>query len=210
MSIPQVIIVGADKGGVGKTQLSRALLDYFATNSVLARAFDTEHPNGHLKNYFPLLTEIVDLTDSDGQMAVFDTLGTAVTVIDIRAGLLTPTLKALAEIGFLDPSKIKLTVMHILGSSQVSVGEVQGIMESISTSRYVPVANRINDTKFAFPSGSLDIPKLDEKANEAVDKASMSFSSYVASKESGVLCGKVNHWLKQVFAEFDKAKLNAA
>lgn len=208
MSTPNVIIVGADKGGVGKTQLSRCLLDYFAANSVLARAFDTECPKGHLKTYFPQLTEIVDLTDSDGQMAVFDTLGTAATVIDIRAGLLSPTLKALAEMGFLDPSKIKLTVLHILGSSQVSVGEVQGIMESIATSRYVPVANRINDTKFEFPSGSLDIPKLDERANEAVDASSMSFNAFINSGASGVLKGKTNHWLKQVFAEFDKAKLN--
>ena len=38
---PVVIMVGADKGGVGKTSISRALLDYFLRNNVLARAFDT-------------------------------------------------------------------------------------------------------------------------------------------------------------------------
>ena len=39
---PTVILVGADKGGVGKTIVARSLLDYFATNKVPARAFDTE------------------------------------------------------------------------------------------------------------------------------------------------------------------------
>lgn len=208
MSVPNVIIVGADKGGVGKTMLSRCLLDYFAANSIDSRAFDTECPKGNLKTFFPAKTEIVDLTDSDGQMAVFDTLGSAVTVIDIRAGLLSPTLKTLAEIGFIDPSKCKLTVLHILGSSQASMGEIQSIMESIATSRYVAVANRINDTKFEFPSGSLDIPKLDERACEAVDGSSMTFNAFINSGASSVLKGKTNHWLKQVFAEFDKAKMN--
>jgi Mrp family chromosome partitioning ATPase len=41
---PAVIVVGADKGGVGKTTIARALLDYLAANNVLTRAFDTETP----------------------------------------------------------------------------------------------------------------------------------------------------------------------
>lgn len=208
MSTPQVIIVGADKGGVGKTMLSRCLLDYFASNSIDARAFDTECPKGNLKTFFPGKTEIVDLTDSDGQMAVFDTLGAPITVIDIRAGLLSPTLKTLADIGFLDPAKCKITVLHILGSSQTSIGEVKTIMESIATSRYVAVANRINDTKFEFPAGSLDIPKLDERACEAVDGSSMAFNAFINSGASGVLKGKVAHWLKQVYGQLDAARLN--
>jgi hypothetical protein len=44
--MPAVIVVGADKGGVGKTTVSRTLLDYFAANNVATRAFDTESPRG--------------------------------------------------------------------------------------------------------------------------------------------------------------------
>ena len=32
MAKPAVIVVGADKGGVGKTTVSRTLLDYFSAN----------------------------------------------------------------------------------------------------------------------------------------------------------------------------------
>jgi hypothetical protein len=204
---PLVVIVGADKGGVGKTMVSRALLDYFAQNAIDYRAFDTEIPNGVLKRFYPGKTELVDLTDSDGQMKVFDTLGSAVTVIDIRAGLLSPTLKTLKEIGYLDPAKCKITVLHVLGNSQASVGEVKGITDAIATSRYIAVANRINETKFEFPAGSLDIPKMDVKAGESVDASSMSFSTYGKTGPSGVLRGYVNHWLGLVFAQFDAAKL---
>src|SRR6516165_12254288 len=46
MAKPAVIVVGADKGGVGKTTVSRTLLDYFSANNVATRAFDTESPRG--------------------------------------------------------------------------------------------------------------------------------------------------------------------
>ena len=90
---PAVIVVGADKGGVGKTTVSRTLLDYFSANNVPTRAFDTESPRGTLKRFHPDITEIVDMTATADQMKIFDTLNAAapsVTVIDVRAGLLSP------------------------------------------------------------------------------------------------------------------------
>ena len=51
MTKPAVIIVGADKGGVGKTTVARTLLDYFIANQVATRAFDTETPRGTLKRF---------------------------------------------------------------------------------------------------------------------------------------------------------------
>src|SRR4029450_2603960 len=98
MAKPAVVVVGADKGGVGKTTVSRTLLDYFAANNVLTRAFDTEAPRGTLKRFRPDITEIVDLTTTADQMKILDTLNDApstVTVIDVRAGLMLPTLASL-------------------------------------------------------------------------------------------------------------------
>ena len=108
MAKPAVILIGADKGGVGKTTVSRTLLDYFNTNHVRARAFDTEVPRGTLKRFYPDLTDVVDVTYVPDQMKIFDTIHSAqvpVTLIDIRAGLLSPTLRALRDIGFIDAAK---------------------------------------------------------------------------------------------------------
>ena len=49
MAKPTVVVVGADKGGVGKTTVARTLLDYFTAHHVPIRAFDTESPKGTLK-----------------------------------------------------------------------------------------------------------------------------------------------------------------
>lgn len=212
MSAPQVFIVGADKGGVGKTTLARLILDYLTAKSIDFRAFDTENenPKGVLKRFYPGKTEIVDLLDSDGQMTVFDNMGEAITVIDIRAGILMKTLQTLKDIGYLDPAKCRITVFHVLGNSVASVSEVMAVTSAIPTCRYVAVANRVNDTKFAFPPDALEIPKLNERACESVDALDAPFGLYIQNGPSGVLRGYVGHWRELVFAQLDAAKLLAA
>jgi hypothetical protein len=207
MITPTVIIVGADKGGVGKTTVARALLDYFEVAGTSYRAFDTESPIGVLKRFRPATTEVVDLTQSNDQMKVFDNLGTAVTVIDVRAGLLSPTLQMLRDIGFLDSKNVKVIVLHVLGASLASQDEIKPITAAIAGSTYISVVNRINDTTFTV-AGAIDIPKLDERATEAVDSAGCSFADYTTSEASFVLRGYVKHWLERVYKQFDAANLN--
>ena len=69
---PALIVVGADKGGVGKTTVSRALLDYLAARNVLTRAFDTEYPRGTLKRFYPAVTDVVDVTSTADVTAALD------------------------------------------------------------------------------------------------------------------------------------------
>ena len=71
---PAVLIIGADKGGVGKTTISRTVLDYLRAKSMPARAFDAESPRGTLKRFHPAVTEIVDITHTGDQMKILDTL----------------------------------------------------------------------------------------------------------------------------------------
>lgn len=71
---PTLVVVGADKGGVGKTTMSRLLLDYMASRGTAARAFDTEYPRGTLKRFHPDITDVVDLTQTTDQMKIIDTL----------------------------------------------------------------------------------------------------------------------------------------
>ena len=217
---PHVIIVGADKGGVGKTTISRTLMDYFAAQGVTFRAFDTEAPLGVLKRFHPDKTEIIDLTKSDGQMSVFDTLKTAqVTIIDVRAGLLSPTLKMLAETGFLSgvkEGKLNITVLHILGSTQASFDEIKATAALVEGSKHFLVVNHANDASFLglsdhlknLADGVIDIAKLNELAAEYVDTAGVSFDSFIANESnSAVMRGYTKNWLHRAFNQYDAAKL---
>ncbi len=220
MAKPVVIVVGADKGGVGKTTVSRTLLDYFSANNVPTRAFDTESPRGTLKRFHPDFTEIVDMTTTSDQMKIFDTLnssGPSVTVIDVRAGLLSPALASLRDIGFLDAAKsgqITFAVFHILGSSIAKYFLVKNFINNTSffewdQATYNSYFHRIKDAT------ELTIPKLNEMAYEQVEVASVPFLKFVANKGindeaanySFVLRGYVRHWLANVWSEFDRIKL---
>jgi hypothetical protein len=235
MAKPTVILVGADKGGVGKTTVARTLLDYFGAHQTPVRAFDTESPRGTLKRFHPDVTEVVDVTSVADQMKIFDTLGSAdarVTVIDVRAGLLSSTLQALGDIGFLDSAKkgqITFAVFHILGPSIASLNEIAETARFVGDAAYFLVKNRINDTTFfewdpatynsyfaeIKGASEISIPKLNEMACEQVEVASQPFVSFIANKNaqgetanySFVLRGYVRHWLGNVWGEYDRVKL---
>src|ERR1043166_1403553 len=235
MAKPAVIIVGADKGGVGKTTVSRTLLDYFTAHQIPTRAFDTESPKGTLKRFYPETTEVVDMAAIPDQMKVFDTLSAtdaSVTVIDVRAGLLSPTLRALRDIGFIEAAKkgqITFAVFHMLGPSIASLDEIEETSAYLGDAKYFLVKNFINNTHYfqwdeethasyfkKLPDAvEITIPKLNEMACEQVDLASVPYLSFIANKKpngeaaaySFVLRGYVRHWLGNVWAEYDRIKL---
>ncbi len=235
MAKPTVILVGADKGGVGKTTVARTLLDYFGAHHTPVRAFDTEAPRGTLKRFHPEVTEVVDVSAVADQMKIFDTLGSAdarVTVIDVRAGLLSATLQVLRDIGFIDSARkgqITFAVFHILGPSIASLNEIAETAAAVGEASYFLVKNRINDTNFfewdpatynsyfnqIKGAAEISIPKLNELACEQVEVASQPFVSFIANKNSKgepanysfVLRGYVRHWLGNVWGEYDRVKL---
>ena len=231
---PAVIIVGADKGGVGKTTVSRTLLDYFSARKVPIRAFDTESPKGTLKRFHPDVTEVVDINHVPDQMKIFDTINEVhLTLIDARAGSLSPTLRALRDIGFIDAAKrgqLTFAVFHILGPTIASLDEISDTASFLDEARYFLVKNLTNNSDhfFEWDQSTYDsyfkkvphavevtVPKLNEMACEQVELASVPFLNFIANKGpngeaasySFVLRGYVRHWLGNVWAEFDRVKL---
>ena len=228
MAKPAVFLVGADKGGVGKTTVARTLLDYFGARHVPTRAFDTESPRGTLRRFYPDVTEVVDVTSASDQMKIFDTLSSAdakLTVIDVRAGQLSSTLQALSDIGFLElgrTGQITLAMFHVLGPSVASLEEIAETARFVGDANYFLVKNHINETTFfewdqqtyksyfkkIKDAQEVAIPKLNEMACEQVELAGVPYVSFVDSKKySFVLRGYVRHWLGQVWREFDRVKL---
>ena len=232
---PALIVVGADKGGVGKTTVSRLLLDYLAARKTPARAFDAEFPRGTLERFHPDMTEIVDIRQTGDQMKIIDTLedaGPKVSVLDVRAGSLGPTLQALEDIGFIDAAKegqFTFCLFHVLGPSVSSLDEISITAPYVSDAHYFLVKNHINDTTFfewdpetygsyfdgVATAGEISIPKLNELAYEQVELAAVPFSEFVENRggdgkraeNSFVLRGYVRTWMRQVQQEFDRVRL---
>ena len=232
---PTLILVGADKGGVGKTTTSRALLDFLARRNILARAFDTEDPRGTLKRFYPGITEVIDLEEVADQMKVLDTLETAavkVTVVDLKAGAMSDALETFENIGILEAARsgqFNMALIHVIGPSIASLDEMGEIAKYTEGLSYIVARNFINETNFfewddktykKYFAGlsnarEIDIPKLNEMAYEQVDLAGATFSDVIDNKNargdtgnfSFVLRGYVRKWLRDLDAEFEKLDL---
>ena len=121
-------------------------------------------------------------------------------------------------------------VFHILGSSIASLNEIEDTSHFTTDAKYFLVKNFINNTTFfewdqathasyfkkLKDAVEITIPKLNEMAYEQVELASVPFLTFVANKGpkgdaanySFVLRGYVRHWLGNVWAEYDRIKLN--
>ncbi len=230
-----LILVGADKGGVGKTTTSRALLDFLARKNILARAFDTENPRGTLKRFYPRITEIIDLDNVAHQMKLLDTIETSavkVTVVDLKAGNLSNALDIFSRIGVLDAAAagdFNLALVHVVGPSIASLDEMNEVSAYTKDLSYVVAKNFINETNFfewddktyqkyfakLSDAREIEIPKLNEMAYEQVDLAGVTFSDFTANQNakgaagnySFVLRGYVRKWLNDLDAELGQLQL---
>jgi hypothetical protein len=224
--IPTVIIVGADKGGVGKTTLARVLVDYLADRQVAARVFDCQAPGGDLKR-FATDAEIVDISEVRDQMKVFDGLEDGkVAVLDLPAGLLSPTLQALDDARLLEDvraGKMRLVLLHVLGPTVSSIAEISMVMQRISggAAKHYLVKNHINRAQFfdfdannvandpALEKVTIKVPQLTETACEMLQVRGGSFASFAHEEkgQSRMLSGLVRGWLEKVWSEFDRVGL---
>ncbi len=221
---PTLILGGSDKGGVGKTTVARALLDYFKDRGLRPSVFDTEPGEGVLRRFYKY-AKPVDVGAVRGQMEVFDDVPAAgYTFVDLKAGGLSKVLAAMRDAGLLKDvhdGKMRMVVMHVLGSSEASLREI-GLTAAILAEggEHVLVKNHATDGQFFEWDGEtyrsyfkptdlmLQIPHLDGMASDAVDQKGVSFTSFMADEaNSRTLRGIVGHWLKQVWTEFDRAKL---
>jgi hypothetical protein len=200
------------------------LIDYAASAGIVPKVFDTQFPAGDLSRFCPEAA-IVDLTATAGQMQVFDQLA-PLTIVDVAGGVLSRTVGLLDRVKILadaQAGRIKIVLLHVLGSSFASLAEVMAMQAHLpagvtlllvkndqSAGQY---AGWEGDTRFAAALANaqvVEIPNLDATATSAVQLAGGSFAGFAANaSQSRLLRGHVSAWLDDVFAGFDRAGLKS-
>jgi hypothetical protein len=226
MTTPLIIMVGADKGGVGKTTLARVLDDYVRTKGAARKVFDTQLPNGDLKRFAPA-AHLIDIDNVDDQMRAFDTVE-GVTLVDLCAGRLSPTLATLNDVGMFDDVRkgtLAMALVHVIGPSVASLGEIAETAAAIGGGvRHFLVKNFINEGGFAewekderfaallrnAEAHTITVPHLPARVADAVQHAGVSFEAFAANAEhKRMLTGYVRKWLSMCWTEFGRVGLGA-
>jgi hypothetical protein len=232
-----LILVGADKGGVGKTTVTRLLIDFLNMSGLHVRAFDTQAPTGSLRRFYPDVAKIMDIRDVRDQARLVESLAShdAVTIVDLKAGQLLHTLRFMDDVGLLDAAargEARVLVLHLIGASVASLAELDAVAPYKDKCDYRVVKNFVNASSFfddhADFSGrylhrsdamrEIVVPRLDPLAYEAVELTSLPFSSFVfdepargpeARPRSFVLRGYVRTWLERCWMNFEAAGLRS-
>ena len=216
---PVIVLVGADKGGVGKTTVARAVADYL--QALEPRLIDTQVPAGDFRGFYPK-AEVLDLTATTGQMQIFDR-PVPLTIIDVGAGLLARTVATLEKVGILNDVRagtVRVVLLYLLGPSVASLSEVVEANRTISGKlELFFVKNHINATEYygwekdsrfgdalaAMKPRMIDVPQLDEIAAESVQQRGQPFSSFMTdAANSRILRGYVADWMSRIRAELDR------
>jgi hypothetical protein len=220
---PTIIMIGADKGGVGKTTVSRALDDYLTHRALRHAVFDTQYPAGDLKRFIPNAT-VVDIENVDDQMTVFDTID-GITMIDVKGGICTDLLKELDKVKLLNDVRsgaLNMVLLHVIGPNVASLTEIAEIAKTIGGGvRHVIVKNFINeggfeewdaDQRFAQTfkdnaANTITIPHLAARVCTQVQLEGKSFWKFSTTGASRIQRGNVTDWLEKVWGEFDRIGL---
>jgi len=235
MTTPLVIVVGAEKGGVGKTTICRAIKGYLESPELRdfpkARLVDGQYPRGDLARFHPE-AEVLNVTDIADQMKLFDNLA-GVTIVDLPAGVLGMTLRACDDAMLLEDvraGRLRLALLHVLGPSLSSLDEIADATNLLgaSVSHFI-VKNYINETKFfewdhsskyaatlrALQNITIEIPHLETTASEAIQASQGSIVDFISTaidpvtgeRRSKTLRGLTGKWLGRCSAGFDKVGL---
>jgi hypothetical protein len=215
----QLYIVASQHPRVGKTLLTRLLIEFLRISGRPLVGYDLDPREPALAACFPNLAWPLDISDTQGQMALFDRILAdhwRTAVIDLGHGLFDQFFKVMAEIGFEDEARRKLIqpiVLFITDSAPLTAQTYAELRRRLGRTIFVPVHNEaasfVMITKDFPPSSpkyeTIRIPRLSPIVRGAIDRPGFSFSTYMSKQPGGPT--EVHSWIGQIFAEFRELEL---
>lgn len=214
-----VYIVASPRPRVGKTLLSRLLIEFFRSSDRSVVAYDLNPRDPVLAGYFPRLVRPIDIADTSGQMLLFDQLigSEPVThVIDLGYRPFEQFFAVMAEIGFVAEARrrmIEPIVLFITDSAPSTVRAYANLRQLLPDVSFVPVHNEAASVIFDkedFPPTRaqcrmIRMPRLSPVVRGVIDRPSFSLGAYRVASAGGPT--EIHGWISDLFAEFRELEL---
>jgi hypothetical protein len=228
----KVHLIGGEKGGVGKSMVSRLLAQHFIDNELPWIGFDTDRSHGSLLRFYtdyanPALADRFEALDKIIESAV-EQPGRRV-LVDLAAQTHDPLVKWMDESGVLDMADLSGLVLqywHVMDSGRDSVDLLERLLDRFGQRlHYVLVCNELRGDDFGMleRSGQLEraldlgakvirIRRLHDAVVQKIDARNASFWSarYLTGLDGPGLGlmerQRLKMWLAHAYSELAKAE----
>ena len=221
-------LVGGEKGGVGKSLVSRILAQYLIDREIPFAGFDTDRSHGALMRFYPehaspALVNHYEALDRIIESAV-ENPGQRI-LVDLAAQTFDPLVKWMDDSGVVnlaDEMDIHVHYWHVMDCGKDSVDLLKRLLDRFGTGlRYVLVRNQLRGNDFSLLERSgeqtraqelgakvITIKKLYEGVIMKIDNGSHSFAQAKSTEEDSMGFGlmdrqRVKMWLRDAYREFD-------
>ena len=193
--LSRIHLIGGEKGGVGKSMVSRLMAQYFIDHQIPFVGFDTDRSHGSLMRFYadyasPALVDRYEALDAIIEAAV-EQPGRRV-LVDLAAQTHDPLVHWMEDSGVLDMadvSGIALHYWHVMDSGRDSVDLLSRLLDRFGQRlHYVLVRNQLRGDDFGQleRSGELerarglgarvmDLKKLQDAVVQKIDARNASF-----------------------------------
>jgi hypothetical protein len=228
----KIHLIGGEKGGVGKSMVSRLLAQFFIDREQPFIGFDTDRSHGALMRFYsgfasPVLVDRYEALDAIVETAV-EQPGRRV-LVDLAAQTDQPLVKWMDESGVLDladVSGVAIHYWHVMDSGKDSVDLLRRLLDRFGQRlHYVLVRNQLRGDDFSQLEKSgeqeravglgariVDVRKLHDAIVQKIDATNSSFwaAKNLAGKESPGLGlmerQRLKLWLGHAYGEIERAQ----
>jgi hypothetical protein len=212
-------IVASPRPRVGKTLIARLLIEFFNASQRPVIGYDINPQEPALTGHFPHLVFTADISNTRGQMALFDQLiadHSNPAVIDLGYAPFEQFFAIMGEIGFVAEAQrrsIEPIVLFVADRAPATVRAYAGLRDRLPATTFVPVHNEAVSVTFEqedFPPSRAEcrmirLSRLSPIVRGVVDRPSFSFGAYLGDRSSGPT--EIHSWIGTVFTEFRDLEL---
>ena len=229
--VSHIHFIGGEKGGVGKSMVSRLLAQYFIDRQMPFVGFDTDRSHGALLRFYadyasPALVDRYEALDLIVEAAV-EQPGRRV-LVDLAAQTDEPLVRWMDESGVLEMAEdagFTLTYWHVMDSGRDSVDLLSRLLDRFgSRVQYVLVRNHLRGDDFSLLDDSgqqaramelgakvVTLKRLHDAVVHKIDAHNSSFwAARNASGPEGSGLGlmerqRLQKWQLSAYGDFDRA-----
>jgi len=231
--MPSLNFIGGEKGGVGKSVLSRVLAQYFIDRGRPFTGFDTDRSHTSFTRFYPDFAApvLVDRYEGlDKVVACFEQVPAVGppgnVIVDLAAQTALPLARWIRDSDLLllmEEMGVTVNFWHLSDGGKDSVDLLERLLATYGAGpNYIVVKNLGRGTDFSEleQSGALEkalalgahvvsLPQLHESSMRKIDRQNVSFANAVNDRSTGedalglLERQRVKTWLKHCYAVFE-------